>query len=393
LNPRNVPILSISQALAACGPPIVVLLGGILGAELAPSPVIATLPVSMQVVGLALATIPAAFLMQRSGRRRGFQFGLSLASGSALLAAFAIQQASFILLCLSTFLIGSTAAFVQQYRFAATESVPQAQAGRAVSYVMIGGLFAGFLGPEIAKRTASLFPPSIYTGSFITLAFIYLLALLVISFYRDNHLSEEETSGTSRPLRIIIRQPLFLTAVLAGAAGYGVMSFIMTATPLHMHTHSGFSISATAFIIQSHIIAMYAPSLFTGRLIEKFGVLRIMLAGVACLLFCVGIAILSRDLLQYWLALVLLGIGWNFLFVGGTVLLTRTYLPAERFKSQAANDFTIFGSQAVSSLFAGSVLFLSSWDILILINLPVLLITAGLLILMRNRIRSQVVAA
>lgn len=388
MNARNVPILSISQMLAMCGPPMVVLLGGLLGAELAPNPALATLPVSMLVIGLAVATLPAALMVQRTGRKRGFQLGAALSIGAAWLAAIAILQASFWLLCFAIFLIGGMGAFVLQYRFAATESVPPARAGRAVSYVLIGGIFAGFLGPEIAQWTANWLPSAVYSGSFLTLSGIYLVALLVISFYRDNVVPHDEISGPSRSIRTIIRQPLFLTAVLSGTVAYGVMSIIMTATPLHMHTHSGFSLDATAFVLQSHIVAMYLPSLFTGSLIEKFGVLRIMLLGLALLLACVGIGIISRELMQYWLALILLGLGWNFMFVSGTVLLTRTYLPADRFKSQAINDFTIFGTQAMTSLFAGTLLFVSSWDALLLINLPVLLATGFLLLLLRSRLRA-----
>ncbi len=376
-----------------CGPPMVVLLGGILGAELAPSEALATLPVSMLIVGVALATIPAALLMQRAGRKRGFQVGALASIGAALLAAFAIQQSSFALLCLASLLIGGTGAFVQQYRFAAAESVPPEHAGRAVSFVLIGGIFAGFLGPQIAKWTADWLPATTFTGSFLALAVLYGVVLVLVSLYQDNPITQAEANSPARPLREIIRQPVFQLAVLAGAVAYGVMSFIMTATPLHLHTHSGFSLDATALVIQSHLIAMYLPSLFSGRLIERVGLLPVMVMGLVCLLGCVGVGIVSRDLLQYWLALVLLGLGWNFLFVGGTVLLTRTYFPAERFKSQAVNDFTIFGVQAFTSLSAGTVLFLSSWDFLILINLPVLLISGLLFVVMRVHLRTQAVSS
>lgn len=386
---RNVPLLSLSQALAMCGPPMVVLLGGLLGSELAPAPVLATLPVAMQVVGLALATIPAAFILRWAGRRRGFQIGAVVALLAALLAAYAVAQASFVLLCAATLLIGASSAFVQQFRFAAAESVPPERAGRAVSWVLIGGVFAGFLGPEIAVRASDWLPSATYTGSFIALAGIYLLVFLVLNFFRNVDIAglQPETAELERPLGEIVRQPLYLLAVLCGAVAYGVMSFIMTATPLHMHSQSGFSMQATTFVIQSHIIAMFLPSLFSGLLIERFGVLRIMLAGLASMLICVGLAVYSRELVGYWAALVLLGIGWNFLFVGGTVLLTRTYLPAERFKAQALNDFTIFGIQAATSLSAGTVLFMANWDVLNLINLPVLALTGLLLVLAAKQLQ------
>jgi MFS family permease len=385
LKSRNVPVLSISQALAMCGPPMIVLLGGILGADLAPSPALATLPVSMTVVGQALAIFPAALIMRRFGRRIGFQGSMVVACASALLAAYAIAQNAFWLLCAATLLIGSTGAFVQQYRFAAAESVSPEHAGRAVSYVLIGGIFAGFLGPQIATVTRAWLPIRDFTGPFVVLALIYLVVLLLLSLYRNVTPPAAESRGAERPLLQIARQPMYILAVLSGAVAYGVMSFIMTATPLHMHNMSGFSIEATSFVIQSHIIAMFLPSLFTGFILERFGVLRVMLTGLFCLLACVLIAFISRDLIQYWAALVLLGIGWNFMFVGGTVLLTRTYQPVERFKSQALNDFTIFGVQAFTSLSAGTVLFFANWEVLNLINLPVLAITAVLLVLLRNQ--------
>jgi MFS family permease len=378
---RNVPILSLSQALAMCGPPMVVLVGGLLGSELAPTPILATLPVAMQVVGLALATVPAALLMRRAGRRQGFQIGALVGILAALLAAYAINLANFALLCSATLLIGASSAFVQQFRFAAAESVPPERAGRAVSWVLVGGIFAGFLGPEIAVWARDWLPAAAYLGSFVFLAGIYLLVVILLSLYRnvDTALLDPQAAGKERPLPEIARQPLFLLAVLCGAVAYGVMSFIMTATPLHMHIQSGFSIQDTTFVIQSHIIAMFLPSLFSGLLIERMGVQRVMFAGLAALLACVGLAVYSRAFAGYWAALVLLGIGWNFLFVGSTVLLTRTYLPAERFKAQALNDFTIFGIQAFTSLSAGTVLFMANWEILNLINLPAILITGLLL--------------
>lgn len=388
LTARNVPLLSLSQALAFSGGPIVVLLGGILGSELAPSPMLATLPVSIQVVGLAVTTVPAALLMRRTGRRRGFQIGALGGLLAALLAAAAVHRADFFLLCLATLLIGAASAFVQQYRFAAAESVPDEKSGQAVSWVLVGGIAAGFLGPEIANRARDWLPWGAFSGSFVALALIYALVFLLMFGLRDVSPANSAVPGAERPLRQVARQPLFIVAVLTGSVGYGVMSFIMTATPLHMHGSSGFSLADTTFVIQSHIIAMFLPSLFSGLLIEKLGLLRVMAAGLAALLVCVVLAVIGQQLLEYWAALVLLGIGWNFLFVGATVLLTRTYFPSERFKAQALNDFIIFGVQAFTSLSAGTVLFMSSWDTLNLINLPVLVLTALLLALQARRLRA-----
>ena len=385
---RNVFILSLSQALATSGPPMIVLIGGLLGAELAPSPGLATLPISLTVVGLAAATIPAALLMRRIGRRKGFVLGAILAGLAALLAALAVSLNSFGLFCASVAIIGSTGAFVQQYRFAAAESVSSDLAGRAVSFILVGGIVAGFLGPQIANWSRDWLTNSPYSGSFLALAGLYLIvAALLGLFFRDIPMSSVETQGESRPLFDIITQPIYLMAVFSAAIGYGVMSFIMTATPLQMHTVSGFSLQDTTLVIQSHIIAMFVPSLFTGFLIERLGLMRIMLAGLASLATCVVLAIISVELLQYWGALVLLGIGWNFLFVGGTVLLSRSYRPAERFRAQAVNDFTVFGLQALASLSAGTVLYYFDWAILNWINVPILGLLLIFLVANRKTLR------
>lgn len=379
---RNIPVLAISQAFASCGPPMVVLLGGILGTKLAPTAALATLPVSMMIVGVALMTVPAALLMNKIGRKFGFQVGACLGALGALLGAFAINQENFALFCTTTLLVGASNAFVQQYRFAASESVPDNQSSQAVSWVLVGGIFAGFVGPQIGTQFADWLPGNLYTGSFIALACIYFLVVVWLVLYRNvQPKTVQINERTARPLTTIVKQPLFIISVLGGTVAYGVMSFIMTATPIHMHTQSGFSIQATRLVIQSHLVAMYLPSLFSGWLIKQFGVSRVMYTGLLAFFGCVIIAVIRQDLLGYWSALVLLGIGWNFLFVGSTVLLTYTYFPTERFKSQALNDFTIFGVQAVTSLSAGTVLFMANWDILNLINLPVLVVTGILLAL------------
>ena len=368
---------------------MIVLIGGLLGAELAPTPSLATLPISLMVVGQAVATIPAALLMRRVGRRKGFVMGAILAGMASLLASYSIGIASFGLFCISVAIIGSTGAFVQQYRFAAAELVSPERAGRAVSIILVGGIAAGFFGPQIANWSRDWFSGRAYSGSFIALTGLYLLvAAVMATLFRDVPVSFAEAHGESRSLIQIITQPIYILAVLSAAIGYGVMSFIMTATPLQMHTMSGFSMQNTTLVIQSHIIAMYVPSLFTGILIERLGLMRIMLAGLVSLAACVGLAIVSVELLQYWGALVLLGIGWNFLFVGGTVLLARSYRAAERFRAQAINDFTIFGLQALASLSAGSVLYFYNWATLNWLNIPILSMLLIFLLAHRKRLQA-----
>ena len=396
MNYRNLSVLALSSMLATSGVSIVVLTSGIIGAELAPRLEFATLPASLMIVGLALMTIPAAMIMQRIGRRKGFLISAVLAGLSALLAAYAIVLGSFSLFCLAVLLIGTNSAFTQQYRFAAAESVEPRFAGRAVSFLLLSGVVAGFMGPEIARRTKDLFPTP-YAGSFVALAVLYALVIVVLLFMREVKPVQAEAAADlqqeARPLRQIARQPNYVAAVLAGTVAYGVMSFIMTATPVHMHNQAGFTLGATALVIESHIIAMFLPSLFTGFLLERLGELRVMLMGIAAMLGTVLLGLVSRDLLAYWAALVLLGVGWNFLFVGATLKLTGSYRPAERFKAQGFNDFSIFSVQALLSLSAGVALFRTSWGALNLMMLPLLALVLTAIVLTRKETTSDELAA
>ena len=389
MRSRNIPILGLSQVLSVSGVALLSLLGGLIGTDLSPSPAWVTLPVSLVTVGVALSTIPAALLMSRIGRRKGFAAAAGLASIASLLAAYAVQQRSFTLFCLATFLIGINGAFVQQYRFAAAESVEAEHSARAVSLVLVGGIVAGFLGPELAKWTKDWLPTGLYTGSFVTVAALYALAAILLSFIRDARPAADGPASGGRPLREIVLQPTYLMALLAGAVAYGVMTFTMTSTPIYMRNMQGFTLDDTAWVIQSHIMAMYLPSLFTGFLLERLGTVRIMLAGCLALFTSMALALISHNLMHFWGTLVLLGIGWNFLFVGGTVLLTRSYRPEERFKAQAANDFSIFFMQAFTSLSAGTVLFYANWEVLNLINLPFILLTLAVLLVFRRRIAAE----
>jgi MFS family permease len=383
---RNIPILSISQALALSPIPAITLVSGIVGVQLAPSPALATLASSLVVVGLAVATIPVAMVMKRIGRRRGFIGAAALAGLATLLIAYAINEGNFGLFCLAAFLVGTNSASVAQYRFAAAESVKPTETGKAVSYVMIGGIFAGYLGPEVVKRTSQWPVAAPYAGSFIILAGFYVAVIVLMLFFQEVRPTIETASGAERPLRQIAHQPTFLMAMSASAIGYGVMTLIMTATPVNMHIIHGISIADTAWVIQSHIIAMFLPSLFSGALIKRLGVQRLMLIGLACLFACIGIGFYSQAVMHYWWALVLLGVGWNFLFVGGTTLLTQSYWPSERFKAQAANDFSVFGIQAIASLSAGTLLAVSNWQVLNLIALPFLIALTIWLFVLWNRL-------
>lgn len=384
MRSRNVFLLALGQALGMAGPGTVVLLGGIVGEQLAPDPSLATLPASLGILSTALVSIPAVLYMRRVGRKVGFITGAAIAGAGALLAAFAIAQESFVLFCIATVLIGQNAAFILQYRFAAAESVDAQFAGRAISLVLVGGILAGYLGPEVAQRTQSMLP-TLYTGSFVALAVLYGTAMLVFALMQRISPPADLGAVAGRPLAQIVRQPAFFVALLAGVTSYGLMNFVMTSTPLHMHG-TGFSLGDTAWVIQSHIVAMYLPSLVTGFLVERLGTLRIMLAGTLLMLACNIVAVLGPDLANYWGALVLLGLGWNLMFVGGTVLLTTTYRSEERFKAQATNDFTIFAVQAVSSFSAGAVLSSAGWFNINAFALSILLLAGTIFLLQRNKI-------
>jgi MFS family permease len=359
---HNVYVLALAQTLSAAGMMTVFLLGGIIGSELAPMPQLATLPVSLTVVGLAATAIPAALLMERIGRRSAFVASAALAAVAALAVAWAVVQSSFLLLCAATLVLGANLAFQQQHRFAAAESVPPGRVSHAVSMVMIGTLAAATVGPQIALALKDLVPGHEYAGSFVGVAALCAAAAMVLTRCESAPpRAPNATVGEARPLTQIVRQPLFLVAVAAAVVSYAVMSFIMTATPISMHVHDQHSDTDTAWVIQSHLLAMYGPSLFSGRLIGRIGVRAGMTIGLVLMFACVGVDSAGRGLMHYWWGLVLLGVGWNLLFVAGTALLTTTYRSAERFRAQAVNEFSVFGTQALASLLAGPAIHALGW--------------------------------
>ncbi len=368
---RTLIVLAIAQSFAQCGAPVVVLLAGIVGVTMAPSPEMATLPVALMIVGTAATTIPAALIMSRFGRKTGFMLGAAYAAAAGLLAAWAITISVFWLFCLATFLIGSHNAFIQQYRFAVAESVPPAKAGSAISLLMLAGVVAAFMGPEIAARMRNFMGLAEFAGSFIGVAILMMGAFAALTFYTGGgRVMTPASQSSGRSLPEFMRNPLFLLAVGAAVVGYSVMSLMMTATPVSMHTMDHFSLEDTTWVIQSHIIAMFLPSLASAWLIARFGAHNIVTAGLVLLFICLGVAAIDRSLLHYWLALVLLGVSWNFLFVGGTALLTTCYTEAEKYKVQALNDFLVFGLQAVAALGSGVILTRLGWDWILLLSLP-----------------------
>lgn len=370
---RNVLILAIAQFFGAIGQVSLVVLAGLIGAMLAPDVRFATLPVTFGVVGMATATVPAALAMKRLGRRRVFIFGALLASGGSLLAAAAVTGGSFWWYCLGNLVIASNVAFTAQYRFAAAESVAPAYVSRVVAWVMLGTIFAAAIGPRLVVAVRGWSGPD-YVASLLLLAVFYFLSAVTLTRFENPVIREDLDGDHGRPLRVIARQPAFLLAVLGAAIGYGVMALIMTATPLSMHVVDGHSVEETAWVIQGHVLAMYAPSLVSGWLVARLGALRMLAAGALLLAGCVAVAVSGQQVMHYGAALVALGAGWNLVFVATTTLLTTTYRPAERFPVQALNEFCIFGITAAASLLAGVLITTAGWKLMNLLAIAPLLV-------------------
>lgn len=369
-TPRNLWILIATQAFSMTAAPLVILIGGLVGARLAPNPQLATLPVAILVLATALGTLPASLLMRRVGRRLGFLTGNLIAVSGCLLGYVAITQASFSLLLLATAGLGFNMAFVNQYRFAAMESVSAERHGQAVSWLLLGGIFAAIVGPEAGARGETLTAVP-YAGSFLMLAALQGVSTLLLAFgFRDPVMVSNDAEHSGRPWPQLLAQPLLWLALLAGAVAYSVMSLVMTAAPVSMHEFDHHSLPLTKTAIQAHILAMFLPSLATGVLIRRFGPMPLLAAGLIIYAAMIGAGLSGRGLAHYGASLVLLGVGWNFLFVAGTTLLPRSYVGNERYRVQAVNDFLVFGTQALASLGAGWMLYQFGWDPLLWLTLP-----------------------
>lgn len=383
---RTLIVLMIAQCFGQTAAPVLVLLGGIVGAQIAPSPDWATLPLAIMIVGIASATIPASLMMANVGRKLGFLFGSAVSIIAALLAAWAVYHESFYVFCLASFLIGNFAAFLQQFRFAVAESVPLQDVPKSLSILMLAGIVAAILGPEVGRRFSVTDGLPEFVGSFLGLAVLMVCAFLVLLFFfRDSAVHADKSEVEERPLGMILKQPALVLAITSAVVGYTIMSLIMTATPVSMHQMDHHSLDDTTWVVQSHILAMYIPSLFSGFLIARFGVLRIIQAGFVLMAICVVVGWGHPELMHYWGSMVLLGIGWNFLFLGGTTLLTQTYRTSERFKVQAINDFLVFGLQAVGSLGAGVLLATMGWNGVLGFSLPWLVLLVPAMWLMTRR--------
>ncbi len=351
----------LTYALMMAGTSLTVLIAGIIGTQFAPSPGLATLPIALVVVGLAASTLPTGRLQNRYGRRRVFISYGFLAVAAALLAMLSLVYQHFGGFCLAAVLMGWSGAAGHQYRFAAMECVPAEQAPKATSVLLFGGILAAVVGPEIAVRGQFLLATP-FAGSYLLLAVIYALGIVLMVFYRDTGIGGVRQTRHGRPLLQIMRSPVIILAVAASALGYAVMSFVMTAGPVSMHEHAGHNMQATKWVLQSHIAAMYLPSLVYPWLYSRMGYRGLMWTGVAALLLCLLIGSVNTDFIHYWLTMVILGIGWNFLFLSGTNMLRYGYREEERFKVQSFNDFLVFSIQGVASLSSGWFLYHWGWQ-------------------------------
>jgi len=356
---RNVALLAGCQAMLFSNNSTLIAINGLVGLSLAPYSGLATLPVTCWVLGAALSTMPASFHMKRVGRQRGLTAGTLWGVVGALASAGAVYAQSFWLLCLATMVFGVFNGYGQYYRFAAADIAEPEYRPTAISLVLAGGLVGGIVGPTTSRFTIDLLATK-YMGAYVALVAYSAIIMILLRYIRIPTPTAAERSSEGRPLLEIASQPKFIVAVLCGALSYGVMNFLMTSTPIAMGI-CGHPYGDAALVISSHVVGMFAPSFITGGLIRRFGVLNVMLAGVAIMLACIGIALAGISVAHFWWSLVLLGVAWNFLYIGGTTLLTETYRPEERAKAQGANDQMIFITMAISSFSSGLTVATAGW--------------------------------
>ena len=373
---RNLFILILSQVFGFTAATVTVFISGIIGSDLSSIKTLSTLPPSIYVVGTAAATIFAAKIMSIIGRRLGFIFASVAGSISCLIGAYAIIIESFFIFCFAKFILGATMAFTHQYRFAAAESVEKEKAPKAISSLLLAGIVAAFIGIGLANYTKNFVSDYLYVGSYLTLAVLTLIPSFLLFFFKDireiSFVSNKENN--SRNYSEFFSDPKFLQAITSAAFAYAVMCFLMTATPISMHIVHQLSLEKTGIVLQFHVLAMFLPSLVTGNLIKKFGYSNMMYLGVLFYFFTILLSFFQPSFLNYFISLIFLGIGWNFLFISGTSLLVTTYKPEEKFKAQGFNDLLVFSSMALASLLAGILISIASWKTVNLFCIPFLIL-------------------
>ncbi|TQF43927.1 MFS transporter [Bradyrhizobium sp. UNPF46] len=364
----NVVRLAAAQALTGANSAVIFATGSIVGATLAPDMSLATVPLSMYVLGLAAGTLPTGAISRRFGRRVAFVIGTGLGALTGLLGSFAILHGSFALFCIATFLGGLYGSVAQSYRFAAADGASAAYRPKAVSWVMAGGVFAGVLGPQLVQWTMDVWQPYLFAFSFLVQAAVALIAMGIVAGVDIPKPAPADLHG-GRPLFTIVTQPRFVAAALCGVISYPMMNLVMTSAPLAMKM-CGLSVSDSNFGIQWHIVAMYGPSFFTGALIARFGAPKVVAAGLLLEAGAAGIGLSGLTAMHFWATLIVLGVGWNFSFVGASALVLETHRPQERNKVQAFNDFLVFGMMAIGSFSSGQLLANYGWSAVNLVVFP-----------------------
>ena len=371
---KNLLVLALSQIFSFTAAPVTVFLSGIIGSQISPIKSLATLPMSISVVGIAIGAIIATKAMSLIGRKYGFilaSIGNSLVS---ILAAYSIMEQNFILFCFANFFIGVGMAFTHQYRFAAAESVEKSMAPKAISIILFGGIISAFLGPSFANYAKDLVSENLYVGSYLALALLTFIPTILFLFYENKSKIETNLKYMGRSYLELISQPRFIQAISASAFGYAIMTFLMTATPISMHVMENMSLSKTGIVIQFHVASMFLPSLMTGYLIKKFGHSNVIYSGVFLYSITLIASIFDQSFYNYMFALIFLGLGWNFLFISGTSLLVLTYKEEEKYKAQGLNDFVVYSVHAVGSLSAGIFIALTNWKMMNIMCIPFMIV-------------------
>ena len=371
---RNLVVLTLSQIFSFTAAPVTVFLSGIIGSQISPLKSLSTLPMSISVVGIAIGAVIASKLMSITGRKVGFIVASAVNTLVSVLAAYSIFIQSFSLYCFVNFFLGMGMAFTHQYRFAAAESVNKDKVPRAISIILLGGIVSAFIGPSVANFSKDMFSNHMYVGSYLSLAALTFLPTIFFLFYKNTSKIEISVKYSGRSYLELVSQPRFLQAVISSAFGYAIMTFLMTGTPLSMHVMEGISLNKTSIVIQIHVACMFLPSLIAGNLIKKIGHSKMMYVGVGLYCITVIISLFDQSFLNYMIALIFLGFGWNFLFISGTSLLVLTYNEEEKYRAQGFNDFVVYSVHALGSLSAGVLIVLTNWKIMNLICIPLIIV-------------------
>jgi MFS family permease len=384
----NAKVLSVAQALAGANNTVIVATGSIAGVMFAPDKGLATLPITMMVLGMWVGTVPTGMLAKAKGRRFALQTGSVFGVLSGLISCVAVLHSSFMLLLLGAFCGGLYAAAHQSYRFAAADTASAHVRPKVVSLVLAGGIFAAIIGPQLVITTKDLWPPYLFAATYIAQSVAAVFAAIVLAFLRIPRIASHEAAESARPLRDVVLTPRFIVAVVCGVVSYSMMNMVMTSAPLAM-VGCGHSVTDASLGIQWHVLAMYGPSFFTGALIVRFGVVRIVIAGLVLLAISAMVGISGLSVAHFWIALVLLGLGWNLSFVGATTMITHCHRPSERNMVQAFNDFLIFGGMAVASFASGKLLATFGWATINEVVFPGVFVAGALLLIQSFRSRPQ----